>query len=135
MPGYLSIRRDLWDRLLSDVRARIPEEACGLLAGSGEQVQEVISVENIYHSPYRYRMDPEGQLSAFQYIEKQGLELLAIYHSHPGGPAHPSSTDIKEAYYPDAVYVIVSPDNGSYIARGFIINKGDVLEIPIRIET
>jgi proteasome lid subunit RPN8/RPN11 len=35
------------------------------------------------------------------------LEILGVYHSHPRGPAVPSSTDVAEAYYPEWLYVIV----------------------------
>lgn len=128
------MKRHLWERLLLDVESRIPEEACGLLAGLGSKVLEIIPIENIYHSPHRYRMNPEAQLSAFQYLEEQGWEMLAIYHSHPEGPAQPSNTDIEEAYYPEAVYIILSPDDGNFSPRGYIIIEGAVQEIPIRIE-
>ena len=122
-----------WDQILTDVMDKLPEEACGLLAGTGNQVLEVIPVENIYHSPFRYRMDPQAQLTAFQLMEDRGWDLLAIYHSHPAGQGIPSETDIKEAYYPEAIYMIISGEPDNTRPRGFIIQDEEVNEIPVHI--
>ena len=90
-------------------------------------------VTNILHSPVRYRMDPQEQLRAFQEIDEAGLELLAIYHSHPNGPEEPSPTDIAEAYYPEVVYLIWSLASGNWQCRGFKIKKGVITETPLSI--
>jgi proteasome lid subunit RPN8/RPN11 len=54
-------------------------------------------------------MDPEDQLKAFYWLEEHGLDLLAIFHSHPSGPSHPSATDLAEFAYPGVLYLIWSP--------------------------
>jgi proteasome lid subunit RPN8/RPN11 len=41
-------------------------------------------------------------------IEKRGWQVAAIYHSHTRSPAYPSQTDVNLAFYPDALYMIVS---------------------------
>jgi proteasome lid subunit RPN8/RPN11 len=56
----------------------------------------------------RYLIDPHQQLKAEEEIDASGLEVLAIYHSHPKTPARPSPTDVSTAYYQDAFYVLVS---------------------------
>jgi proteasome lid subunit RPN8/RPN11 len=95
--------------LAHHAQSGLPEEICGLLAGSWSRPPRVIPIENELHSPNRFRMNPLEQLRAFEQIESAEEELLAIYHSHPAGPPHPSETDIAEAFYP--VYtVILSPD-------------------------
>lgn len=123
-----------WEKIEADVRARLPEEACGLVAGEGHVSKDVIPVENIFHSPYRYRMDPQEQLSAFQMIEAHNWDLLAIYHSHPTGPDNPSETDISEAYYPEAVYIIITIEGSHLVPHGYSIIDGQVREIPVLIE-
>jgi proteasome lid subunit RPN8/RPN11 len=127
----LRIPAPLWDAMQADVQARSPEEACGLVAGSGSQPQNVIPIANILHSPVRYRMDPQAQIDAFLALENQGQELLAIYHSHPAGPETPSPTDIAEAYYPDSLYLIWSPAAAGWRCRGFQIVRGAVTEIDV----
>jgi len=129
------IPEQLWLQICSQADVHLPEEACGLLAGNDQRVQEVIPIPNILHSPVRYRMDPTDQLRAFQQIEERGFELVGIFHSHPLGPNRPSDTDIAEAYYPESVYVIIYPYETGWSARGFIINAPVVNEIPLIITT
>lgn len=111
------------------VVSTLPIEACGLLAGLDMEVSRVYSVRNILNSPLRYSMDPFGQLNAMLAIEKLGLELLAIFHSHPQGPDHPSQTDIREFLYPGVLSVIVFPDGESWNMRVFQINAESYEEV------
>lgn len=122
--------------MLADVRERAPEEACGLLAGKVTRVLQVFAITNELHSPVRFRMDPQEQWTAFEEIEKLGLELLAIYHSHPGGPAGLSPTDLAEAAYPGAIYLVWAPANSRWQCRGFVIPETgeSVQEVPVIIE-
>jgi proteasome lid subunit RPN8/RPN11 len=119
------------------VAAEVPEEACGLLAGLIQketfQVREVFPITNELHSPVQYRMDPQEQIDAFNQIESQGLELVGIYHSHPGGPADPSPTDIAEAYYPEAVYLIWSHQAGKWQCNAFLIHDQRVDPVDISV--
>jgi len=84
----------------------LPEEAAGLLFGRGRTVEREVSIENVFHSPVRFRLEPQGQLTAMRAAEDDGLDLLAIYHSHPHGPDCPSPTDMQEAAYPQAAFLI-----------------------------
>jgi proteasome lid subunit RPN8/RPN11 len=115
----------------ADVEDRAPEEACGLLAGLGGEVLEVIPVPNALRSPVRYRMDPKDQWRAFQTIEQRGWELVGIYHSHPDGPETPSETDVTEAFYPEAAYLIWSKRVGTWRCQAFHIESGRALPVPI----
>ena len=119
--------------MLQSVSNCLPEEGCGLLAGLGNLVYEVIPVENIEHSPIRYRIAPQDQLNAFIYIEDKGWDLLGIYHSHPNGPETLSETDLAEAYYPEAVYVIIAGKKTEWIIRGFSLQNKYPQEIEIKV--
>jgi proteasome lid subunit RPN8/RPN11 len=114
------------------VAADGPLESCGLLAGTGEAVQRVIPVPNALRSASGYRFSPTAQLAAFEEIEREGMEMLAIYHSHPRGPVHPSPTDIAEAFYP-VVYVIWSMQDGGWQVKGFWIEGGIFSEVPLEL--
>ena len=51
-------------------------------------------------------------------------QLLAIYHSHPRATEPvPSDTDIRLAYYPAAVYLIVGLGGPEPIMRAFRISE------------
>lgn len=130
----LKLTRSQWELLLAEAERHAPEEACGLLAGRGESVQTVIPVTNALHSQFCYRMEPAEQLKAFLEIERQGWELIGIYHTHPHGPEGPSQTDKAEAYYPESVYMILSGQAGDWLCKGFYIQDGQIREVVIEIE-
>lgn len=100
--------RALAEAMVEHAREEYPNECCGLLAGRGSRVERLFRGQNMDRSPFTYRLDPQEQLRLFKEIDDAGLELLGIYHSHIQSPAYPSRTDIAKAFYPDAVYVIVS---------------------------
>lgn len=127
---YIDIK--YWDAMLIHVKNNAPLEACGLLAGKNNSVEKVFLITNQAQSPVRFRMDPTEQLNALEWIDSNGLELLAIFHSHPTGPETVSATDIKEAAYP-VVNIIWSTNNGSWQARGFRIEDGRATEVELQI--
>ena len=132
MAEKLILSRKQWQAMRRHVSRRLPNEACGLLAGKGAQVRFTRGIPNTERSPVRFRMAPMAQWRAFQKIESAELDLIGIYHSHPKGPDAPSPTDIAEALYPVA-QVIWFRVNGSWLARAFNIHAGKVTEISLEI--
>ena len=118
--------------MLDHVDQNAPLEACGLLAGKNDRVENVILIQNQAQSPIRFVMDPYEQLQAFAWIDSQGLDLLGIFHSHPAGPETVSMTDIAEAAY-EVVHVIWSRSQTSWTARGFWIENGHATEVSLQI--
>lgn len=128
----LSISKKQWQEMLDHVAHHVPLEACGLLAGKNDRVEEVIFIRNQAQSPERFVMDPYEQLKAFERIESNSLDLLGIFHSHPTGPETASATDITEAAY-EAVYLIWSLNQEIWKLRGFWIENGHADEVSILI--
>lgn len=121
--------------MLAQVTALYPEEACGLIGGRSGHAERLYPVENILHSPVAYEMEPLQQIRAMLAIEAEGMELLAIYHSHPDGPARPSSSDVAQAYYPEQAQLIVSlADRARPSLRAFMIADNGVREIACVVE-
>jgi proteasome lid subunit RPN8/RPN11 len=82
-----------------------------------------------------FMMAPAEQFAVVKAVRAAGLEMLAIYHSHPESPARPSAEDIRLALTPGAIHVIVSLrelDNPAI--KGFSIDDGAVTELPVTIE-
>src|SRR4026207_699998 len=118
------------DAIVKQALAEHPNEACGLLAGLNGEATRVFPMTNAERSPVIYRMEPAEQLRVFNEMDREGLDLVGIYHSHTRSPAYPSSTDVQLAYYPDAVYLIVSlRDRENPDLRGFRITEGKVEEV------
>lgn len=135
MPETLRISRSQFDLLVRYASARKPEEACGILAGDiSGTVSHIFLMENIEHSSTLYMMDSQEQFKVFDEMEKEGVEMVAIYHSHPHSDAYPSPRDCELAFYPDSFYLIISLKNGNPEGRAFKIIDKEVEEIQIIIE-
>jgi [CysO sulfur-carrier protein]-S-L-cysteine hydrolase len=128
----MRISSDLRRQMLAHVLGCLPEEACGLLGGTPAEAVRVLVVENELHSPVRFRMRAFDQLNAFLAMEKENLELVGIFHSHPTSPPYPSPTDIAEFSYPGALFLIWAPLEGAWQVRAFHIEGSQV--IPVEIE-
>ncbi len=138
----LSIHRTDLQTIIDHCRAGLPNESCGMLGGRNGTVAKVYPMKNAKPGPDYYEMDPEEQFRVMKDIRESGMELTALFHSHPYGQAYPSSVDVQQAYwpgtdlpnYPDAIYMIVSfMDPANPQARGFTIEQGTVNEVPITV--
>jgi proteasome lid subunit RPN8/RPN11 len=130
----LLLTPSLYDEMLGHAAALYPEEVCGFVAGRNGRAVRLFPVENVRHSPVVFEMEPLQQIRAMLAIEGEGLELLAIYHSHPNGPAWPSATDVAQAYYPDTAQIIVSlADRERPLVRTFMIRDGEVSEVNTKV--
>lgn len=100
---------ELAERIVAHARAGYPEEACGLISGRDGVAMTLHPGRNVSATPrVSFELDIETLAKQIEF-EEAGLELVAIYHSHPQGPAFPSETDLQRAaYYPDAIYLICS---------------------------
>ena len=128
----LVLKRPFTQKILTHAQSEYPLEACGFFSGSDGVVMSQHSIRNRLQSETEYEMEPTEMLAAFLAMEERGEELIAIYHSHPQGPAQPSSTDIAQAYYPDAVQIIVSlAERKRPLIRAFMIKNGAVSPVTI----
>jgi proteasome lid subunit RPN8/RPN11 len=117
-------------------RSDAPRETCGLIAGKGKVVQRVVPLPNAASDAQkRYLIDPAAYIRALTGLEKEGLSLIGFYHSHPDGEPIPSPTDIREAAYPDAVYVIVGLRDIKASLLAWQIRAGRVESVEICTET
>jgi len=117
------------DEIVTHARAEVPNECCGLVAGKNGSVLEVFRCESTEKSPYRYYLDPKDQIRVMREMDRKGWELVGIYHSHTHTEAFPSKTDVELAFYPEALYFIVSlHDRHAPVIRAFRITDGQIAE-------
>jgi proteasome lid subunit RPN8/RPN11 len=106
----IQLSRAQFDEIIAHAREAAPHECCGLVGGTSDgQSQTVYRTRNIAADPLvSYEAAPEDLFTAQRAMRERGEELLAIYHSHPrSSDPQPSATDVRLAYYPAAVYLIV----------------------------
>lgn len=107
-----------------------PEEACGLLAADGTgRLRMAYPLTNALHSPTNYTIEPTEHFKALKHAEKQGWELVGVFHSHPHTRAYPSATDVRLAPDPDWLYVLVGLEDFDHPeVRAFRIRDGRITE-------
>ncbi len=99
---------DILAQIIAHAQEGWPEEVCGLLSGQAGVVTGLLRARNISEDRrHSYQVDPQTLLRQFEF-EEAGETLAAIYHSHPDTAAYPSASDVRQATYPDAIYIICS---------------------------
>lgn len=114
-PGPLRtlIPATLVQSIIDQARAEDPDESCGLLVGdrpaaAGGQALRYVPTRNAAASPYRYEIDAQDLYRLTVATDDADEAFWGIVHSHTHTPAVPSPTDLSLAFYPDALYVLVS---------------------------
>jgi [CysO sulfur-carrier protein]-S-L-cysteine hydrolase len=129
----LAIEEKIIAALLAHGRREEPNEACGYLAAQDGVVCRHFELTNIDAAPDHYAMDPAEQFAVIRQIRAEGLQLAAVYHSHPETPARPSIEDLRLAHDPKVIYVIVSLMAGVVPVRAFRIRQGAETEVPLKV--
>ena len=130
----LELDRGFFDEMVEHGLAGFPNEACGLLAGKEGRPIKFFAMTNQDASPVSYRLDPREQLEVFTELDDEGWDLLGIFHTHTHSEAYPSDTDRKQAFYPEATYLVMSlSERSNPVLRGFTMQDGLVEEQEVRI--
>ena len=123
-------RRD-YDAIVAHAKAGLPNEACGLIAGTiagnGKNVEKVYLLTN------HFTISPGEQLRAVKDMRALGLSPLGNFHSHPATRARPSAEDIRLAYNPKASYLILSLAGKEPVLRAFKIADGAAVPQAVEI--
>lgn len=113
----IRISEELVRRIEDHGQATYPEECCGILLGSNEGDETVITgmAELDNYQPEnrrrRFLITPGQYLQAERIAYDRGLELLGFYHSHPDHPAIPSEFD-REHALPWFTYLVLAVERG-----------------------
>jgi proteasome lid subunit RPN8/RPN11 len=133
MGGIVRIHHAVLSQLIAEARAMPDVECCGLLAGRNGVISVLLPAREGTRRASAYEISPAELFSFFRRMREEHLEHLGIYHSHPRGENSPSASDVALAYYPDAAYFIVSPQEGApRPVRAFRIADGRWRELTIQ---
>lgn len=106
----LSIPRAIYDAMLAHVQAALPAEGCGQLGGKVVDGTGYVSLHlpmvNELNSMTEFVSDAASTLAAHKALRARGLDVLAVYHSHPTSDPVPSQRD-RERNYCEAVMNII----------------------------
>ncbi len=110
-----------------------PRECCGFLLGSGRAVAFAVAMPNVARGTTRFVIDPAAHIGMRRLVRRfaPALSIVGTYHSHPASPPVPSPRDIREAMYPEWVYVIAGPEGRRPRVRAFRIRRNRVRELSI----
>jgi proteasome lid subunit RPN8/RPN11 len=95
------------DDMIAHAGEAIPHEAVGLLGGVDGTVRRRVPLPNLL-GVGAFLVDPYAQFRALRALRADGLEPLAIYHSHPAGGVRPSGDDLRFASRLPYVQLIVA---------------------------
>ncbi|MCI7256849.1 MAG: M67 family metallopeptidase [Prevotella sp.] len=122
----MKIKRETFENVVAQARKDVPFESCGYLLGNYDTVTENYPMTNIDHSSEHFSFDPKEQFAAVKYARKNGLKVLANWHSHPASPSRPSLEDIRLANDPGILYAIISLQDETPVFNAFEIKNGNV---------
>jgi proteasome lid subunit RPN8/RPN11 len=126
--------------MLAQAVAELPNECCGLLAGRTTQTADDATVfchgqvlrryplVNAAASPVEYLSDAQSMFDAVRDMRRLGLEVLAVYHSHPTSDPIPSRTDLERHYSSEVVHFIISLKTGQPEIRAWWLTDANFRE-------
>ncbi|HEY7735805.1 MAG TPA: M67 family metallopeptidase [Candidatus Limnocylindrales bacterium] len=145
-PAAVAVPATIVQAMIDHARAEYPNEACGLVIGDrsaadGGRALRWEPTRNKAASPFRYEIHPDDLLRLTIATDEANQVFWAIVHSHTGSPARPSPTDLGLAFYPDALYILVSlaadqadPTSGAPSVRGWRIVDGQASEVELLVD-
>ena len=123
------IKKQDVEEMISYAREKLPQEACGLIAGSdyGDErvIEKVYYLTNIDASNEHFSLEPKEQLQAVKDMRASGLKPIGNWHSHPESPSRPSQEDKRLAYDSKASYLILSLMEKEAVLNSFHVENGE----------
>jgi proteasome lid subunit RPN8/RPN11 len=120
-------------KLVEVAKDALPHESCAFLLGHNDRVAKILPMRNIDESPVTFSIEPTELIYAYNLAESKGMDVIAIFHSHPA-KAWPSSTDMKFMEINPVIWVIYSTTENQL--KAFVYDDDDFIkEIDIRIIT
>lgn len=121
---------DTQNKLYRQAQADYPNECCGIMIGwnEGESktvhlVYPVVNSAGMNKSAH-FCIDPLETVKAELYAEKNHLEIVGFYHSHPDNEAAASAEDIQ-FMIPGYSYPIISVRNGNVAEMRCYVKNDD----------
>jgi proteasome lid subunit RPN8/RPN11 len=137
-PASIELPATMLQGLIDHARAEYPNEMCGVIVGEkpaadGGQPIRWEPTRNRAASPLRYEIHSDDLLRLTIATEEADEEFWAIVHSHTHSAPRPSLTDVGLAFYPDALYILVSLAEDQPAAAAWRIVGGEVYPVELLV--
>lgn len=137
-PPSVTVPATLIEAIVDHARAELPNEACGIVVGDKASAEGGVPLRfeparNKAASPLRYEIHPDDLLRLTIATDDADEVFWAIVHSHVRSPAYPSPTDLGLAFYPDALYVLVSLADDQPALGAFRIVDGAIHQVELLV--
>lgn len=109
----INLSEKISEQMVLDAQQAYPRECCGILIGKIDgsiTVSDIRKANNLVtgaQNRCHFEMDPMFLYQVEREIERNGLEIVGFYHSHPDCKAVPSEQDLHYMI-PGLVYAILS---------------------------
>lgn len=121
--------------MVAHAMAELPCECCGFLAGN-ERIERAILLRNALASPVAYAVEAKELLHIHRELRAWGLEVRAVYHSHPTSAAIPSVSDLAQNGYGETIpHVIVGMANAEAEVRAWVLGEVSFSEVEFVIDS
>lgn len=129
MAGTVRLPDAMRAEIIAHAVAEAPRECCGIIGGRDGELLELHRMVNAYPGVDFYEPDGNELYRLYRDLEDRGMEIAAIYHSHPVSVAYPSVRDVEHAGWPDSIYLICSLEQrDDPVIRAFHIVDGAITE-------
>ena len=133
---FLRLQRNHVELLKQEAERVFPVEACAILFGNlteNEAIVEKVEItQNRLRSSTRFEVDPSTVARSIVEAEKEGFELVGLFHSHPAS-AFPSEIDRKfMRLWGEAIWLILSSTENKLDA--FQLVDDELKQVAIRID-
>jgi len=102
------------DLIQAELEENKPYEACGVLIGTIDgmtaHVEKSRPIRNVKRTDRSFELDPKEHYNAWNEAEKNGKEIVGVYHTHPGSSAVPSLWDRETMQKDTSVWLIAGAD-------------------------
>jgi proteasome lid subunit RPN8/RPN11 len=102
------------DLIQAELEANKPYEACGLMIGTINDfiasVEKTLPITNVKRTNRSFELDPQQFYNAWNETEKNGKEIVGVYHTHPVSRAIPSPWDMETMENAPLLWLIAGAD-------------------------
>ena len=121
MPPSISFTAEAWAVLQKVSEEAYPFEGCGLLVGpldKEKKVTKIVVMKNVLRDEGRGRFDfsfsPQEFAQNQMAVERENLDVVGIYHTHPDHPPKPSKTDESQPMLSGWLNIIAAVHGGKF---------------------